>query len=133
MPRRLEALVLIGVCLPFTGACGRPDRADYANRMASDVQTRTVPPGANGLSSTETSMRPCAIGRTWRFSTDWNRARYVDWLKAQLLPEFTLLREGPDQLTVSRHDDGDTRSLTVETQPGSDTIRVSVTLCVYPD
>ena len=57
----------------------------------------------------------------------------TDWLKAQLSPQFAVVRETTGELAFSRYDNGDAHSLTIETPPVVDSLRVRVTLCVYPD
>ena len=69
----------------------------------------------------------------WTFATSWNRVRYGEWLRAELSPEFTAVRDSPSELTFARHVGGDTHSLTIETPPAADSLRARVTLCVYPD
>lgn len=78
-------------------------------------------------------MQPCAIRTQWAFATTWDRAAYAKWLRAQLTPQFTVLRNAPGELGLSRDAKGDTHSLTVEMPSVGDTLRVRVTLCVYPD
>lgn len=78
-------------------------------------------------------MTPCVIRTQWTFATSWSRARLGEWLKTQLAPQFTLLQDTPSELAFSRHDDGDTHSVTIGTAPTGDSMRVRVILCVYPD
>ena len=78
-------------------------------------------------------MTPCTVRTEWAFATAWNRAMYGDWLNAQLSPQFTVVRDAPTALKFSRHDDGDTHSVTIDAPSMGDSLRVRVTLCVYPD
>lgn len=131
--RRLSGALVVVLSLWSSFACGRPN--DQAGRLAEEIERRTVPPGASGLSLARSDMRPCVIRRQWTFATAWNRARYGEWLKAQLSPPFRAVREAPGELAFSRYDGGDTHSLTIETgtPQSGDSMRVRVTLCVYPD
>ncbi len=92
-----------------------------------------MPPSASGVSVTRSEPRPCVVRTQWTFATSWSRVRYEEWLKIQLAPPFTLGRDNATELTFSRHDDGDTHSVTIETPSRGDSLRVRVTLCVYPD
>ena len=134
MERRPWPLALVGVVALWLGyACGRHDNGDYANGVTAEVERRTIPPGASGVSVVRSEMKPCTIRAQWTFATAWNRTRYGEWLKAQLSPPFTVVRDAPEELAFSRHDDGDTHSTTIETPREGDSLRVRVTLCVYPD
>ena len=123
--------VIVGLSLWSCYACGRPvGTSDYATRLAADVERRTMPPGASSVSRARSEMKPCVIRTRWTFATLWDRARYGEWVKAQLLPEFS---EVGDDLTFSRHVNGDGQSIVIETRPEQDSLRVQVTLCAYPD
>ena len=114
-------------------ACRGRNGGDYENTLVTDVERRTIPPAASGVSLARSEMRPCVIRTQWTFATSWNRARYGEWVKTQLAPQFTVLRDTSGELAFSRHDDGDTHSVTIEAPSRGDTLRVLVTLCVYPD
>jgi hypothetical protein len=129
-PRRFGALFVV---LPqwYCYACTPP--GDYADKLATEIEIRTVPPSASGVSVTRSEAQPCVIRTQWTFATSWDRGRYGDWLKAQLSPQFAVVWDGPTESTFSRHDDGDTHSVTIETPSRGDSLAVRVTLCVYPD
>lgn len=128
-----RAFVLMSLLLTSGFGCGRSDPTKYGDILARELQKQTVLPGASRLTMVGAGTGPCAIRRQWRFATDWNRARYGEWLKSRLSLRFTVVRDAPGELTFSRHDGGDTHSLTIETPPAADSLRVRVTLCVYPD
>jgi len=125
-------ITVLDLCLGF--ACRRPSAAgDYASRVAREIESQTVPPGASGVLLVRAEMKPCVIQTQWTFATSWSRVKYADWVKAQLSPQFSTVRDAPGELAFLRHEPGDTHSLTVETPPMGDSLRVRVTLCVYPD
>ncbi len=126
-----DLIILVVVCC---STCGRSGAArDYADSLGADVGRRTVPPGASNASFERSDLKPCVIRTRWTFATSWDRARYTGWLRNQLAPQFTEIRATPRELLFARHADGDSHSLTIETEPGRDSMRVQVTFCVYPD
>jgi len=132
--RRWPRALMLGLPLWYCFACGgRNGASDYADKVAAEVERLTVPPGASGVSFSRSEMKPCVIRREWTFATSWDRATYAEWLKAQLAPRFTVIRDGGGGLDFTRHDDGDMHSLTIETPPVGDSLHVRATLCVFPD
>ena len=129
--RRFSRALVLARSLMCIAACGRP--GDNTHDLAAEMERRTVPPGASGVSVMRSQMRPCVARTQWTFATAWNRVRYGDWLKAQISPPFSVVRDAPEELTFSRYADGDTHSLAIETPQVGDSLRVRVTLCVYPD
>jgi hypothetical protein len=125
---------MLGLPLWYSFACGgRNGASDYADKVTTEVKIQTVPPGATGVSFSRSEMKPCVIHSEWTFATSWDRATYAEWLKAQLSPRFTAIRNALDKLEFSRHDGGDTHSLTIETPPVGDSLHIRATLCVFPD
>lgn len=127
---------VLTTCIPLWagGACARSSGAnDYARRLASEVERRTVPPGATALLLVHSDTSGCAIRTQWTFANSWDHAKYAAWLNAQLSPEFNELQDSTDHMTFSRHEDGDAHSLAIEISPLKDSLRVRITLCVYPD
>jgi hypothetical protein len=122
--------IMAGLALWSCYACGRQEGGrDYADKLATEVERRTIPPGASRVSLVRSEMKPCVIRAQWTFATLWDRARYGEWLKTKLLPEFSEVED----LTFSRHVNGDAHSVVIETLPEQDSLHVQVTLCAYPD
>jgi hypothetical protein len=132
--RRWPPALMLGLRLWCCIACGgRNGASDYADNVATEVERHTVPPGAFGLSFSRSVMKPCVIRSEWTFATSWDRATYAEWLKAQLAPRYTVIRDALGRLEFSRHDGGDTHSLTIEAPSVGDGLHVRATLCVFPD
>ena len=125
---------MLGLPVWYCFACvGRNGASDYAEKVTREVERETVPPGASGVSFSRSETKPCVIHSEWTFATSWDRAKYGEWLKAQLAPRFTIIGDAPGKLEFSRHDGGDTHSLTIETPPVGDSLHVRATLCVFSD
>lgn len=129
MNSRWRWALIVSLSLWTCYACGGGNGAsDYESKLATELERQTVPPGSSVASLTRSEMQPCAIRTQWAFATTWDRATYADWLRAQLTPQFTVLRNSPSELGLSRDANGDTHSLTFEMSSGGDTLRVRVTL-----
>lgn len=95
-------VALLALCVGH--ACGRPEGSgDHAAAVSREVESRILPPGASSVTLGPAEIRPCAIRTEWTFATSWNRARYGEWLKARLLPDFTTVKEAPGELAFSRY------------------------------
>jgi hypothetical protein len=105
----------------------------YAERVVREVESRVVAGRASGIAQRVTRVRPCVISRDWSFTTALSDSQYRAWLKQQLSPDFKEVITTDGRLAFSRYDQADVHSLTVEIRPDRDSVRVLVTLCVFPD
>ena len=124
---------MLGLPLWYCFACGGRNAGDYVDKVTTEVERQTVPAGASAVSFSRSKMQHCVIHSEWTFATSWDRATYADWLKAQLAPRFTIIGDAPGRMEFSRHDGGDTHSLTIETPTVGGSLHVRITLCVFPD
>ena len=124
-----------GVALSISIACAPSSRGadtQYAKDIFRDVERRSVPPGAAGVWPLAPTTGSCAIGKEWRFESSWSRAEYGDWLHKQFLPDYTQLENAPKELAFTRYEKGDSRSVIIDAET-TDSLRVRIHLCVYPD
>ena len=115
-------------------ANNREGRANsgYAEQLVRQIASRTVPPQATQLTAVRADVRPCVIGQEWSFVTSLDPVRYGQWVASQLSGGFKQLPSTGERLILSRYDQGDAHSLTIESGLSTDGTRVRVHLCVLP-
>lgn len=123
---------VVGGCTRSGGGARKTNRA-HADQLATELARRTVPPQALQLASVNSDGRPCVIGREWSFVTGWSSDEYRQWLRSHVPTDFKQLAVTDERMTYSRYDQGEAHSITVESRPATDGLRVRIRLCVFPD
>ena len=121
------------------GGCARGDvpsdknTSPDAEHIANEVEATILAPEASKLSRRVIQSPPCVVGRQWTFVTPWTQARYADWLKDRMAPEFAQVSRAEKVYVFSRYVRGDAHSVTIAMTGGGDSVQVRAILCVFPD
>jgi hypothetical protein len=94
-------------------------------KLQSDLQTSTIPPGAAVLSSSSLERRQSSALASWDFETTLTWEEYQHWVRARM-PGYTATSEG-DRLTFAKNLPGDVLRVTIDHTKNTQPIRIHVT------
>lgn len=127
----LTTLVLLIGCAQASDRSAR-NHSEYAKRLAYDIEIKLVPPRISSFSGVVVPTPPCVIAREWSFLTDLERPEYEELLRRRFTPDFQFRQEPSGELALNKYDGADVQSVRVVLTRSADSLRVKVSLCVYP-
>lgn len=97
------------------------------------LERKTTPSEAEVIAHSGPVRNNWSVSSSWEIQTTLSGAEYSKWVISQLQPEFKVVRADDAQLTLSRHQNDDTRVVECQFTPTNEKLHVRVAFSAHPD
>ena len=95
-------------------------------KLTATYQKLTVPANAESVNASKITTKRYSADAHWEFETEWDWARYREWLKSQMEGKFRIAKESDHELIFRRTEFGDAYSVTAEKLAEGTPLRIRI-------